>query len=114
MVKGESGRGGLQGHGQDQDMGGLPTLTKPCCSGDEWKGLHCGGRGGASVNRVDSEWWNQASSLQEAKKRRHSQGGPRTLVYCHQEVLSLQRQDRHIQVSLLQLLQVGLQEEARD
>lgn len=46
VVKGESGRGGLRGHGQDQDMGGLSTLTKPCCSGDERKGLHCGGRGG--------------------------------------------------------------------
>lgn len=114
VVKGESERGGLRGHGQDQDMGSLPTLTKPCCSRDERKGLHVVEGVGASVNRVDSECWNQASSIcQEARKRRHSQGGPRTLIYCHQ-VLSLQHQDRCIQVSLLQLLQVGLLEEACD
>lgn len=103
-----------EGMGKTKIWAAFQHLRSPAAVGMNGKGSTVVEGGVASVNRVDSEWWNQASSLQEAKKRRHSQGGPRTLVYCHQEVLSLQCQDRHIQVSLLQLLQVGLLEEARD
>lgn len=102
-----------EGMGKTKIWAAFQYLWSPAAVGMNGKGSTVS-EGGASVNRVDSECWNQASSIcQEAKKRRHSQGGPRTLVYCHQ-VLSLKHQDRCIQVSLLQLLQAGLLEEACD
>lgn len=88
-VRGEAS----EGMGKTKIWAAFQHLRSPAAVGMNGKGSTVLEGVGASVNRVDSECWNQASSIcQEARKRRHSQGGPRTLVYCHQ-VLSLKQTD---------------------